>query len=223
MKLSPSASLGSKGPCKLVYFLTVPVYLWDPHGTNFTIFHSCHHCFQYIKACIQFCIQFLVVICQFMQMSWFRHSSFHGVTAVHECPEHRLSFTSLSPCWNTPHPCQRAHNIHCLVSTSFQQVLMKVNKCFFFFSPHKGIQQDFGFILTSVSDSILSHYSSAAICHLEWRFNGILEGSSPFTAIPPSFASDTVGSIIKIGCITFGSPLCVYIYIYICLLHIRTW
>lgn len=133
MKLSPSASLGSKGPCKLVYFLTVPVYLWDPHGTNFTIFHSCHHCFQYIKACIQFCIQFLVVICQFMQMSWFRHSSFHGVTAVHECPEHRLSFTSLSPCWNTPHPCQRAHNIHCLVSTSFQQVLMKVNKCFFFF------------------------------------------------------------------------------------------
>jgi len=117
---------------------------------------------------------FLVVICRFGHMSWWRCSSFHGVTAVHGRPEHGLSFMSLSPLL------KRA--THCLtVLTSTVWSPYTFSKCRWMslgaiFSTWRNSVTHLCFIHPSMSDAVLWDCPSAVICHMATKFDGILVG-----------------------------------------------
>jgi len=73
----------------------------------------------------------LVVVHQFMWISWWRHSSFHGVTAVPGCQ----NMVCLSSCchhsWSTPLSTLLCSHLP-LVSINVHQVSMNVKQCHFF-------------------------------------------------------------------------------------------
>jgi len=63
------------------------------------------------------------------------------------------------------------------------------------------------FIHTSMSDTILSDYLSAAICHVTAKVTEYWWEGSTSTAVPPTSASDAMGQHHKIGGIIFGAAL----------------
>jgi len=61
-----------------------------------------------------------------------------------------------------------------------------------------------------MSDAILSYCPSAAICHMAWQQQYVMEHwqeGSTFTAIPPISTSDTVDQQSNMGGITFKATL----------------
>ena len=72
---------------------------------------------------------------------------------------------------------------HCLVSINIQQVPVNVNGCIFFL-----IEEFSSFTYTSMSDTVLSDWPPAAICHMETKCKGILAGRFnllPYHQHPP--------------------------------------
>ena len=135
----------------VLFFLFPCKHSQDPPGTNFAIFQITKLIFSSVHSC-------LVVICQFVQMSWSRSYSFPRVTAVHGHPEHTLYLMSLSPqlkCTTTPHcahmyqPPPHCAHIQCLVFINIQQASRNVSGCHFFhieeFSDTPLLQRHFHF------------------------------------------------------------------------------
>ena len=114
-----------------VFFLFLCEHSWDPGGEMLQYINVANIISNALKSIFSSAHSFLVVI-WFMQMSWSRHSSFHGVTAVHGCQEHGLSFTLL--------PLLKCTTYHLAVLTvwSLQQMSLNVGGSSFF--PDGGIQ-----------------------------------------------------------------------------------
>ena len=154
-----------------MFFLFLHEHSWDPSGSNFAVYYYCHLYFQYIEVNIQFQTQFvghnlLIYMddltgmtctlwcdsCLWLSRTW---CAFHVVVVSVEM-YHLL-----------PH-CSK---IQSLVSIKAQQASVNVNGCHFFAWRYSVTH--LCSIRTSVSDTILSDFPSAAICLMATNSNGI--------------------------------------------------
>jgi len=116
----------------------------------------------------------LVVIQEFVWMSWSRCSPFRVVIAVYRSLEHGLLFTSLLSLLK----CTTDH-LTLLMSTPWspqthsKYLWMTAGE---FFSARRNSVMDLYFMLTSISNTILSDCPSAAICHTATKRKRILMG-----------------------------------------------
>jgi hypothetical protein len=85
-------------------------------------------------------------------------------------------------------------DIHCLVSINVKQASLNVVGYIFFFH-----MEEFCFLHTLISDTILPECCSAAICHIATKLVNCWQKGSVSIAVPPAFASDVVGHHNKIG------------------------
>jgi len=115
----------------------------------------------------------LVVICQFVWMSWSR-LSVCGVAPVHGCQEWGLTSCHCCQCRNTP-----------LTSSLYSHPLFGLRKCsasisecqwVSFYSPWRNSIPHLYFRCTSKPDTILSYCPSAAIHHMATTCNEVLTG-----------------------------------------------
>ena len=107
-------------------------HLWDPSGTNFAIFQSCHHRFQHIEADIQLYTQFpsrnpsihADELIETLFISWCDSYAWPSRTWF----VFHVAVATAETCHLPPH----CANIHCLVSKNVQQASMNVIGCNFF-------------------------------------------------------------------------------------------
>ena len=99
------------------------------------------------------------------------------------------------------HPPPHCAHTHCLVSINIQEVSVNDNECHFFSIWKKSVTYLY-FIHISLSDTILTDCSSAAICCKVTKHKGIAVESS--TSVSAT-TSDVKGQHNKIGDATFGA------------------
>ena len=133
-------------------------------------------------------------------MSWLKFSSFCGVMSVHDCLEHGVSFTSLSPLQKCT-----THCLTVLTSTVWSPLMPRKHLWMLMgaiFSTWKNSVTELCFIHTSVFSAILLDYPSAAICH-HLPSLWILVGRFGLYCHTTTSTSDAVGKHDKTGGITF--------------------
>ena len=123
-------------------------------------------------------------------------------------------------CWNT----SPTTSLYSYPLFSLHKISASVNLCqsVHFFSAWRKSATYHCFICTSMWDAIESDCSSAAICHIETKCNGILVWRFHIychSTVSPTSASDVVDQHNKMGGIIFTAALVcilhIYIYIYI--------
>jgi len=138
-------------------------------------------------------------------MSQLRHSSFHGVTAVHGHLEHGSPFTLLSLLLK----CTTRHLTVLTSTVWFPYMLRKlwwipVDAIFFH-------TEEFSYILLlQMHFHVRCHFVRVPLCcHLSHQQNVIeyWQEDSTSTAIPPTYTSDFVGQHNKMGGVTFRAAL----------------
>ena len=128
------------------------------------------------------------------------HKSLHAaLVKIYTSGDDLLSSLPLLKCTTLPH----CNDIHCLVSISIQQALMKVIGCTVF------CMEEFSdtTLCHTHFQVILSHCPSAAFCHMAKNVMEYWWESSVSTPISPASTSDIVGRDNKIGCITSREAL----------------
>jgi len=143
----------------------------------------------------------VTTINQNAQMCWSRHSSFCGLTAVHSCPEHGLSFTLVK------------HTTHCLsVLTSTDSSPSVFSKFEWMsvdgiFSAWRNSVTPLCSVHTSMSDAIVSDCPSVAICHTATACNRIMVGRFSLYCHTTNIHLRCHGQQYNIGGNTFGAVL----------------